>query len=378
VDALAESDRLHERVRAVVHAFERGRPPPETFDELAREVARFQLRHVEGYARLCAARGVHPDSIRCAADAPAVPTEAFKVASVFAFPAGHAAVTFRTSGTTGGLAAARGVHRVRDIATYDAASVAFARPMLMSGVALPVPVLVLGPSEREAPDSSLAHMCALFARAFGRGRRDRETFFVRGGALDTAGLVARAAELDEGSPALVLGTSFAYVHLLAALGQQRVPLPPGSRVMQTGGFKGKSREVDARTLRRELARTFGCDERAVIGEYGMTELSSQLWEATIADPAAEHGVYRAPPWVRVVAVDPETLVPLPVGATGLARIEDLTNVDSALAVLASDRVRGVADGIELLGRAPGATPRGCSIALDEMLAPSESGDAGRR
>ena len=80
----------------------------------------------------------------------------------------------------------------------------------------------------------------------------------------------------------------------------------------------------------------------------------------------------APPWARVVAVDPETLAPVPDGATGIARIEDLANVDSAFAVLTQDRVKRVAAGFELLGRAPGAPPRGCSIALDEMLSPAES------
>ena len=61
------------------------------------------------------------------------------------------------------------------------------------------------------------------------------------------------------------------------------------------------------------------------------------------------------------------LAPVPEGSVGLARIEDLANVDSAVAVLAQDRVRKVPGGVELLGRAPGAPPRGCSIAIDEML-----------
>jgi outer membrane receptor protein involved in Fe transport len=79
------------------------------------------------------------------------------------------------------------------------------------------------------------------------------------------------------------------------------------------------------------------------------------------------GVYAAPPWVRVTGVDPETLAPVVEGDVGLARIEDLANVDSAVVVLAQDRIRRVAGGVELLGRAPGAPPRGCSIAIDEML-----------
>jgi hypothetical protein len=66
-------------------------------------------------------------------------------------------------------------------------------------------------------------------------------------------------------------------------------------------------------------------------------------------------------------VDPVTLAPVPDGEVGLAKIVDLANVDSAVAVLAQDRVRRVPGGFELLGRAPGAAPRGCSIAIDEIL-----------
>jgi hypothetical protein len=363
--AFGESDALHGRARAMVRAFEGGAPMPEPFDSLAADLARFQARHVAGYARLCAARGVAPSSIARAADAPAVPTDAFKLAPVFAFDVREAAVTFRTSGTTLG---ARGAHPIRDVATYDAAALVFGRWMLARDLGGRVPVIVVGPSDAEAPDSSLAHMCGLFARALGHPEVASRVFLVRGGALDLDGLRARISSLAPGAPAIVLATSFALVHLLDALDGDVLGLPPGSRVMQTGGFKGKSREVDAGDLRREVARAFGVSPRAVVGEYGMTELSSQLWEATLVDPGARHGVYVEPPWLRVVPVDGDSLAPVPPGEPGIARIEDLANVDSAFAVLAADRVRRVEGGIELLGRAPGAPPRGCSIALDEMLA----------
>jgi Acyl-protein synthetase, LuxE len=349
----------------MVQAFQDGRAMPESFDSLAVDLARFQARNVEGYRRLCAARGLDPERAQRAGDLPAVPTDAFKLAHVFAFEAADAVVTFRTSGTTLG---ARGTHAMRNAGTYDAAAVAFGRAMLAPGLMAPIPVLVVGPSAGEAPDSSLAHMCALFARVLAPEEPAERTFFVRGGALDVEALRARVASLSPRAPAVVLATSFALVHLLDALRGELLALPPGSRVMQTGGFKGKSREVAPDELRRGAARAFGVAERAVVGEYGMTELSSQFWEATLVDEGARHGVYVEPPWARVVPVDPETLAPVAEGATGIARIEDLANVDSVFAILAQDRVRRVKGGFELLGRAPGAVPRGCSIALDEMLA----------
>jgi hypothetical protein len=365
MSAEARSDALHTRARAMVLAFERGAPMPESFDALAIELARFQAAHVPGYARLCAARGVDPGRIARASEAPAVPTDAFKIAHVSAFALSGARAVFRTSGTTIG---ARGVHAMRDVATYDAAALAFGRAMLARGVPGRVPVVVVGPSAVEAPDSSLAHMCTLFAHAFGEPEAPERIYFVRGGQLDVPGLGRRLAGLAAARPAIVLATSFALVHLIDSVGNDVLGLPPGSRVMQTGGFKGKSREVAAGALRREVARIFAVDERAVVAEYGMTELSSQFWEATLVDPDAGHGVYREPPWARVVPVDPESLAPVGDGEVGIARIEDLANVDSAFAVLTQDRVRRTGpSSFELLGRAPGAPPRGCSIALDEML-----------
>jgi hypothetical protein len=360
------SDALHARVRAMVRAFEGRRAMPESFDTLAADLAAFQAAHVPGYGRLCLARGVDPRSITRAAGAPAVPAEAFKVARVFAFDERDVAFTFRTSGTTVG---ARGAHAMRTTASYDAAAVAFAASMFVRGLAPEgerVPVLVVGPSDVEAPDSSLSHMCALLVRTFGAAGPE-PTFFVNDGKLEIDALLARVASLPRERPALVLSTSFALVHCLDAMRGRTAALPPRSRVMQTGGTKGRSREVSAADLRGAVSRAFAVDERAVVGEYGMTELSSQFWEATLVDEAAVHGEYAEPPWARVVPVDPDTLAPVADGAVGIARIEDLANVDSAFAVLTQDRVRRVGRRFQLLGRAPGAPPRGCSIALDEML-----------
>jgi acyl-CoA synthetase (AMP-forming)/AMP-acid ligase II len=181
---------------------------------------------------------------------------------------------------------------------------------------------------------------------------------------------ARAA----GEPAIVLGTSFAFVHLLEAR-PSACALPKGSRAMQTGGFKGRTREVPAEELRQAIAAMLGAPASHVVSEYGMTELSSQLYEGTLAAalgaPVAAGGgapgLYVPPAWVRVGAVDPATLALLPDGEVGLARIVDLANVDSAVAVQTSDRVRVTGRGVELFGREPGAAPRGCSIAMDQML-----------
>ena len=357
------SDALHGRARAFVAAFEAGAAMPESFDALACDLARFQATLVEGFARLCRARGVDVARVDRAHDVPAVPTDAFKLTRVATFAEESSLITFRTSGTTVG---ARGAHAMRTTLTYDAGALAFGRWALARDLRVPPAVIVVGPSPDEARDSSLTHMVALFARALGRPAHPGETYFIEAGELRVDALCTRVADLDPLVPALVLGTSFGFVHLLDALRvRARTPslaLPHGSRIMQTGGFKGRSREVDAESLRRELAELFAVDVGAIVSEYGMTELSSQFYDA---QPTP--GVFVEPPWARVVPVDPETLAPVGFGEIGIARIEDLLNVDSALAVLAADRVRRVDGGFELLGRATGAAPRGCSIAIDEIL-----------
>jgi hypothetical protein len=355
-----ESDALHERALAFVRAFERGSPMPEPFDALACDVARFQAAHIEGHARLCRARGAFPAKFERASDVPAVPTDAFRATRVAWFAPEEARATFRTSGTTAG---ARGTHEMRRPETYDAAAIAFGRWALVPDPSRKSVVLVLHPSPADAPDSSLSRMTSLFAAELGSGGRSH---FVKDGIMDLAALDERVAAASmKGESVLLLATSFALVHLLDALGSASFRLPPGSRVMQTGGFKGRSREVEGAALREELARVFSIEERRIVGEYGMTELSSQLYEATLR--GGERDVYVEPPWARVVPVDPETLEPVAEGLVGIARIEDLMNVDSAVAVLTADRVRRVGQGIELLGRSPGAPPRGCSIALEELL-----------
>ncbi|WP_437576481.1 acyl-protein synthetase [Sorangium sp. So ce887] len=341
---------------------------PETFDALAIALARHQAAHCAPVARLFKARGADVDAMERAAQIPAVPCDVFRFARVAAHPSGADERVFRTSGTSLG-AASRGEHPFRTTATYELAAVAWGERLLWPDGAR-LRALVLAPPLDEVPDSSLGFMIDRFAARLA----GPASWHVRDGELDAAGFARACGEARaSGEPAIVLGTSFAFVHLLEAqLPEGATQLPEGSRVMQTGGYKGRSREVPAEELRASIARSLGVPLSHVVGEYGMTELSSQLYEGTLAATLAGRqgpapGLYLAPPWTRVTAVDPGTLAPLPAGEIGLARIVDLANVDSAVAIQTADRVRVTDEGVELLGRASGAPPRGCSIAIDQML-----------
>jgi hypothetical protein len=91
-----------------------------------------------------------------------------------------------------------------------------------------------------------------------------------------------------------------------------------------------------------------------VNEYGMTELSSQLYARGI-------GPHRAPPWLRTLVCDPATGRERQLGEVGLLRHVDLANVGSVVAVQTDDVGRAVDGGIELLGRVSGAVTRGCSL-----------------
>lgn len=372
-----ESEALHARARAFINASAGGEAAGAAsgFDALAAAIARYQAARCAPVARLLGARGVDPAAITRAADIPAVPCDAFRFARVAAHPPEADARVFRTSGTSLG-AGSRGEHPLRTVATYEAAALAWGARMLWPDRDR-LRVLVLAPALAEAPHSSLGFMLDRFASRLG----GPTSWHVRAGgeagaALDVDGLERACTEARAtGEPVIVLGTSFAFVHLLEARPGLEARLPAGSRAMQTGGFKGLSREVPAEELRRQIADALGVPPSHVVSEYGMTELSSQLYEGTLADAlgapvagaGALPGLYLSPPWVRVTAVDPATLAPVPEGEIGIARIVDLANVDSAVAVQTSDRVRVTDRGVELLGRAPGAPPRGCSIAVDQLL-----------
>jgi len=368
VRAQDQSDALHARVRAFVEASLSG-GAAESFDELALALARFQAAHVPALRKLVEARGVDLKTTKDASIIPAVPCDVFRLARIAAHESTEDKIVFRTSGTSQGKEA-RGEHAFRDTGTYERVALAWGSRLLWPDHR-ELCTIVLAPSREEVSDSSLGFMLDLFAQ----DRGGPVSFVVRNGAIDFEGIARAAAEARAfGRQTLLLGTSFAYVHLLDGASSLDLSLPEGSRAMQTGGFKGRSREVSPDELRKGIAKAFRLPETFIVAEYGMTELSSQLYEGTLAAalgarPPSMHGVYLAPPWMRVTAVDPVTLAPLPDGEKGILRFVDLANVDSSVAIQTSDMGRVTAEGVELFGRVPGSTPRGCSLAIEDMLSP---------
>jgi hypothetical protein len=357
------SRRLSERIARFVADEASG-----DFDQLAAAAFAFQYERVAPFRRLCEARGVHPGRLGDWREIPAVPTAAFKTLSLTVAEGNDDAETFRSSGTRGGEEA-RSVHRQAfpDLyrATIDAAFPRFCLPpALTAPSAGRPPMLALVPRREESPDSSLSFMVDHVvshwggeASAWGLGPRGVDARAVR------SWLGARQRE---GRPVLVLATALALADLVAGLARLdlRFRLPAGSVVFETGGFKGREREVSPDELAAGVGERLGVPAAAIAGEYGMTELTSQLYDRTLA--GGDRGLYAAPHQVRVRVVDPESLAEVPPGASGLVALFDLANLSSAIHLLSEDLGRLEDGGLRLLGRAPGADLRGCSLTVEEL------------
>ena len=344
------------------------------FSTLALALFRFQYEHCEPYARFCRSLDRPPSAVERFPDIPAVPTGAFKEFDLCCFDSKEAVKTFCTSGTSTDH---RGRLHLDTLQVYESSLLAGLRENFLDELRGRRPEMrFLAPDPVEAPDSSLSHMFETLRCT--EGGPD-SGFDLRGGNLDLDSLeraVRRAHE--SGAPLLLLGTSFAFVHLLDAnadASSRDWRLPERSRIMETGGFKGRSREVPADRLRSDLAALFGIPETSVVNQYGMTELGSQFYDSTWIDPSGPRRKI-APPWTRVRIVDPATGGDVTLGESGMIVVHDLANTGSIAAIQTADLGRAICDdsgqqiGFTVLGRFEGAEARGCSIATDVMLEPS--------
>ena len=360
------------------------------FDALALDLYRFQYAACEPYRRYCDALGRDPAGVVRANDVPAVPTGAFKEFDLRCFPAEETLLTFHTSGTS---TERRGALHLDTVVLYETSLLASLRRCFLTDLRGTRPTMrFLALSPKAAPDSSLTHMFATLAAAEGSTESGYD-LTPDGLDLVTLGRAVESAR-RRGQPIVLAGTSFAFVHFLdateayaldateanarGATGAGAWQLPPGSRVLETGGFKGRSREVPRQVLRAALAARFGIPERAILNQYGMTELGSQFYDSTLVDPTGPRRKL-APPWTRVRCIDPDSGEDVPTGEVGVIVIHDLANTGSVAAIQTADLGRVVpapsGDGFDVLGRSDGAEQRGCSIAIDAMLGQGATGAA---
>ena len=378
IRATPAADELDARIVAAVEAYALS---DDAFLELARDLFAYQVAHNAPYAAFARAAGFDAARLpQTVAEIPAVPAAAFKEARLATFPPSETAVWFETSGTTRGRG---GRHELPTTRLYEAALLASFDRMMLADVLRQAQddtrlrYLNLVPDPRENPHSSLGFMMRTVARERGDGA---DGWYLRGDALDVDGFVhdvARARE--DGVAVCVATTAFALVALTDALAERGVSLalPEGSRIMETGGFKGRTRVVERAELYRAASERLGVPVEAVVAEYGMTELSSQYYDAFDSRARIEPRVKVAPPWLRPVVVDGDGR-PLPRGVVGAIRHVDLANRGSVIAIDTEDlgalvdieTSAGVprAAGLVLFGRDRGAELRGCSLDAESLLA----------
>lgn len=340
-------------------------PDGEKFGSFALELFALQFEHNAAYRKICEAQKLNPQVVGHWTQIPAVPAAAFKELELTSLAPDERTLVFHSSGTTE-QKPSRHFHNAESLAVYEASSWTWFTENLQQDCQVPITgcrLLCLTPPPAQVPHSSLVHMFETVRKTInaadsvfvGKLRAD-DTWTLNFDAV----VGAIAARGDEASPPprLLLGTAFSFVHLLDHLAENhwRFELPKGSRVMETGGYKNRSRTMPKSELHALITERLGVPGQNIICEYGMSELSSQAYDSEI-----HHRVFRFPPWARVQIISPETGRAVAEGETGLIRILDLANVFSVAAIQTADLGIRRGDGFELIGRAPLAEARGCSL-----------------
>jgi hypothetical protein len=342
------------------------------FNSLALELFALQFQNNSAYRKICEARKLTPPAVGHWTQIPHVPTSLFKELELSSIaPAARAAI-FYSSGTTK-QKPSRHFHCAESLALYETSLWKWFEKKCGTRVS-DCELICLTPPPALAPDSSLVHMFETIRQKFnapknvftgkisadGSWELDFEAMIQGSGAsvdrrnspMEKEAVLCR----DAATSKLILGTAFSFVHLIDFLAEKNIllQLPPGSRVMETGGYKNRSRTIPKAELHSLLEKFLGVPRENIICEYGMSELSSQAY-------AKSSGAFEFSPWARAQIISPETGREVADGETGLIRIFDLANVFSVAAIQTEDLGVRRDDGFELIGRAQLAEPRGCSL-----------------
>jgi hypothetical protein len=311
------------------------------FNSLALQL--FQLHAISNpvYKEYLQALGVDVAAVRSVDRIPFLPIGLFRNRQVL-LDGLESTLQFTSSGTTGSITS---THHVPWPELYE-------RSFLSSfsaeyGLPSRWRVLALLPAYLERPGSSLVYMA--------------EKLIVRSGDvqsgtwlhdLDGLAELLREGE-DDGVQTLLLGVPFALLDLAE---KHAMPLKH-TVIMETGGMKGRRPEMVRGELHRLLKEAFSVDR--IHSEYGMTELLSQAW-------SQGEGVYRCPPWMRMLARDVnDPFARVKDGRTGGIDVIDLCNIASCPFISTQDLGRVNADGnFEVLGRFDNSDLRGCNLLVE--------------
>jgi len=331
------------------------------FNSLALQIFAYQFKNNVPYQRFCHQRENTPRTVQRWRDIPAVPINGYKDLTLSCCDPESAERIFMTSGTTKDGVSGKCHHPT--LSVYDTSMItAFRQRFMQEHTKLRMGILF--PTEQTMPNSSLAHYLALALNEFGS---DGSRYLFNDDGLDHEQLFAELDRAEQtGKPYALLGASFSFVHVMDKMSHlgKTVSLPEGSRILDTGGFKGQSRELELNEFYDLLEARFGVPRDHCINMYGMTELSTEFYDwGNATCPSVKSG----PHWIRSQIVNPLTGEELPKGDKGILAHCDLAHFNCVSSILTEDAGIELDDGFLLLGRAEGAEAKGCSMAVDEFL-----------
>jgi phenylacetate-coenzyme A ligase PaaK-like adenylate-forming protein len=308
------------------------------FETLALKVFRFQYANVPVYHQFCDAIGCKSEQVKQLSQIPFLPISIFKTHQVLA-DGKQAEVVFESSGTTGMISSK---HYVADTVPYEQSfSLTFQR---FYGSIQEYVVLALLPSYIERGNSSLVYMTE---KLIHNSNQLESGFYLH----NQEELYAKLLELKvQKQRVLLLGVTYALLDF-----SEKYSLDfPELIVMETGGMKGRRKEMVRQEVHAQLTDAFGVAK--IHSEYGMTELLSQAY-------SKGDGLFLSPPWMKIVLrdlYDPKQI--LAVEQVGAVNVIDLANIYSCAFIETSDIARVHRDEtFEIIGRADQAELRGCNL-----------------
>ena len=310
----------------------------EDFKQMAFSVFRHQFENNKVYRSFCDLLYIHPSDIHSLEQIPFLPIQFFKNKKIIS-SLEEVQEVFTSSGTTGSITSK---HYVTDIEFYKESYLkGFAH---FYGNIEDYAVLALLPNYLERKGSSLVYMVADLIK---RSKNKKSGFYLNN--IDE--LAKKLIHLDKkGQKILLIGVSFALLDLIE---KHKFQLK-NTIVMETGGMKGRRKELVRDELHQILQNGFGMD--AIHSEYGMTELLSQGY-------SKGNGIFETPSWMRILTRDTEdALTILPTGKAGGINIIDLANYNSCSFLATQDLGKVHQNGtFEIIGRFDNSDIRGCNL-----------------
>jgi phenylacetate-coenzyme A ligase PaaK-like adenylate-forming protein len=307
------------------------------FESNALEVFQFQFENNPVYRSYCDLMCVHPSDIKSTSHIPFLPIEFFKTKKVVS-TTNNSQIVFTSSGTTGSQVSK---HYVADLKLYEKSFTQTFEHFY--GSIEDYVILGLLPSYLEREGSSLIYMVDYFIQ---KSKFNESGFYLN--QLDE--LAEMLNTLDQsGKKVLLIGVSFA----LLDLAEKYQFSLKNTIVMETGGMKGRRKELIRTELHNQLKQGFGVS--TIHSEYGMTELLSQAY-------SKDYGIFNCPPWMKVFTRDTEDPLSIIYNQTGGINIIDLANINSCSFIATQDLGKVNNDGsFEVLGRFDNSDIRGCNL-----------------